>query len=120
MLPLPLSLFIYLKIFFILYVSIGCEENMKRNSIVYFHDIDDNVYTICPSWCLYTGTYACIYTNLRLILMIYIQLWQLMAFLLLRHALPVADADGDDEDPSAFFSVIFNICYALSTSICFS
>ncbi|KAK4380480.1 hypothetical protein RND71_002342 [Anisodus tanguticus] len=27
----------------------------------------------------------------------------LMAFLLLRHALPVADADGDDEDPSAFF-----------------
>ncbi|XP_009765409.1 uncharacterized protein LOC107800289 isoform X1 [Nicotiana tabacum] len=29
----------------------------------------------------------------------------LMAFLLLRHALPVADADGDDEDPSAFFSL---------------
>ncbi|CAN4123861.1 unnamed protein product [Withania somnifera] len=29
----------------------------------------------------------------------------LMTFLLLRHALPVADADGDDEDPSAFFSL---------------
>ncbi|KAM3324173.1 hypothetical protein P3S67_005324 [Capsicum chacoense] len=29
----------------------------------------------------------------------------LMAFLLLRHALPVTDADGDDEDPSAFFSL---------------
>lgn len=29
----------------------------------------------------------------------------LMAFLLLRHALPAPDADGDDEDPSAFFSL---------------
>uniref|UniRef100_A0A0V0I5E9 Putative zinc finger family protein-like n=1 Tax=Solanum chacoense TaxID=4108 RepID=A0A0V0I5E9_SOLCH len=29
----------------------------------------------------------------------------LMAFLLLRHALPVADTDGDDEDPFAFFSL---------------
>lgn len=31
--------------------------------------------------------------------------WQLMALLLLRHALPMTDTDGDDEDPTAFFSV---------------
>ncbi|OIT21216.1 PREDICTED: uncharacterized protein LOC109219200 [Nicotiana attenuata] len=29
----------------------------------------------------------------------------LMALLLLRHALPMTDADGDDEDPTAFFSL---------------
>nr|ABI34360.1 Zinc finger protein, putative [Solanum demissum] len=29
----------------------------------------------------------------------------LMALLLLRHALPMTDTDGDDEDPTAFFSL---------------
>lgn len=29
----------------------------------------------------------------------------LMALLLLRHALPMTDTDGDDEDPTAFFSI---------------
>ncbi|XP_075104497.1 uncharacterized protein LOC107815556 isoform X2 [Nicotiana tabacum] len=39
----------------------------------------------------------------------------LMALLLLRHALPMTDTDGDDEDPTAFFSV-----YGLCIPICFS
>lgn len=30
---------------------------------------------------------------------------QLMALLLLRHALSMTDSEGDDEDPSALFSV---------------
>lgn len=78
--------------------------------------------TICPYFMigeleLVSNTNTCIYTNLFLKLMIHIQLWQLMAFLLLRHALPAPDADGDDEDPSAFFSVIFYIRYALFLSV---
>lgn len=42
-------------------------------------------------------------------------LLQLMALLLLRHALTLTDADGDDDDTSAYFSVC-QTCY----TICFS